>query len=792
MTFERIPDEMKNYVQWCCWRYEETDTGKPTKVPYSPKAWGKMAAVDDPTTWCSFDEAVAGLSQGYDGIGFVFTEQDPFTGIDLDSPKDHLNAEEKKAIEARQIKVFETFDSYSERSPSGQGLHIIVRGKVKAGRKRDAIEVYSNRRYFTMTGNVFRDAPIVDRQAPLDILWDQMGQGAAKVNGFYGDAFRTNDNQYVLDQACRAQNGEKFQALLVGNWQQYYQSQSEADFAFVDIVAFYTQNREQIEEIFMASALGQRSKANRPDYKEYMINKAFDRMLPPIDIDGVLNQINETLAAVHSPTPKGLPLPVSSETPVAGPGAVSVVANDDGPHSFNDFNLMLWKTQPLGGFLGAIQKFIYDQSPRQVFEISMVGSIALMAGITGRAFNISKSGLNHYILALASTGAGKEAIASGVEALMKAVSERVSFANDFIGPADMASGTGLIRELGSKPIPCCVSIMGEIGLRLKSMSGPNPTAADTGLKRALLDLYQKSGNDQVVRKSVYAKAIDNTEDIKAPAFTLVGESVPSRFYEALDEGMISDGLLPRFIIVQYDGPRQYFNVNAVNVKPSDELVNNMHDLVLFVHDLMSKNLHMPVEQTPEARKRLDYIDQFTTEQINAVGNDVLKQLWNRVHLKTMKLAALLAVSHNYKAPIITLSDANWAASMILHDTLSLIAKFEAGVIGEKNDDSEQTKEIRRVIVDYVVNDFAKHASVPGCKRVYWDNRLIPYSYIMNKVQRLGAFKKDKRPLPTILKVHLEGLQTQGIIHFASDKDKERAGITSIAAMYAIPGFDQLL
>jgi primase-polymerase (primpol)-like protein len=70
-----------------------------------------------------------------------------------------------------------------------------------------------------------------------------------------------------------------------------YQSQSEADFALVDIVAFYTQNRKQIARIFRLSALGKRDKAKRDRYIEYMVEKSFDRQLPKIDIEGLQDRI---------------------------------------------------------------------------------------------------------------------------------------------------------------------------------------------------------------------------------------------------------------------------------------------------------------------------------------------------------------------------------------------------------------------------------------------------------------------------------------------------------------------
>src|SRR5712692_8238829 len=81
--FSRIPMELRCLPQWVCWRREQRD-GKATKVPYSPKS-RVLASVSDPTTWSDFEMAcTAARKHKYDGIGFVLTTYDDFTGLDLD------------------------------------------------------------------------------------------------------------------------------------------------------------------------------------------------------------------------------------------------------------------------------------------------------------------------------------------------------------------------------------------------------------------------------------------------------------------------------------------------------------------------------------------------------------------------------------------------------------------------------------------------------------------------------------------------------------------------------------
>ena len=287
---QNIPAEMKAYKQWVLWRYEDTDSNKPTKVPYSVVT-GTLASVTEPHTWGTFDETVTALksSNWFNGLGFVLTDSDPYAFIDLDDSKGD------QAAFDRQMKIYKEFESYAERSPSGNGLHIIVKGQLESGRRRSFIEVYSSMRYMTMTGNVFRPGPITDCNELLNILHTQMGGGSLAQAVYAGAAEEKDSDSTVILNAINAANGEKFLALHEGRWQDYYQSQSESDFAYINIVAFYTQNRAQIARIFRGSALGQRDKAKRVDYVNYMLNKSFDRMLPPVDIDGLRNQLNEAI-----------------------------------------------------------------------------------------------------------------------------------------------------------------------------------------------------------------------------------------------------------------------------------------------------------------------------------------------------------------------------------------------------------------------------------------------------------------------------------------------------------------
>lgn len=158
---DNIPEELRTRSQWVVWKMERRN-GKDTKVPYIAGGVGKASSTDS-LTWRTFDEATRTLdTRRYGGIGFVFTSGDPYAGVDLDNCRDPETGE----LDAWAAEIVASLrGGYTEVSPSGTGVHIIVRGKAP-NKKRGDIEAYSSERYFTMTGRGDL-VEIHERQEPL-------------------------------------------------------------------------------------------------------------------------------------------------------------------------------------------------------------------------------------------------------------------------------------------------------------------------------------------------------------------------------------------------------------------------------------------------------------------------------------------------------------------------------------------------------------------------------------------------------------------------------------------------
>ena len=768
-NFDNIPQELKDLVQWVCWKYETPFGSKPTKVPYDPRGIvPHRASTMKRDDWCSFEEARAAYENSnglYDGIGFVFSEADEFCGIDFDDPQGDPEMWERQQI------IFKAVPSYAELSPSGKGLHIICKAKVPFGKKRADVEIYSSGRYFTMTGNVERNAPIVDCQDAVSQIWEQLGVSATIAN-FNGDPFPKHEDQAIYDMAANAKNGELFVRLWNGDWTGYPSNadgsgSSEADFALIDIIAHYSNNKPQIQRMFETSALGKRAKyaqasaSRRATLIGYMVNKSFDRKLPPVDLSAIMNSFNEARAASPSAVAPSAVMPNPHGTAPA-PGAIvaDTVAPDHFPPAstpgpfYDGFDLSIWQRQVPSPdtLIGGIAKFIYDASPRPIYEVSLCAALGFMAGMCGRAYNVTGQGLNLYIMLLASSGTGKETMASGISKIVETVAglrpELDKGVDDIfrriIGPSDLASGQGLLRALGDSPTHCFVSITGEIGLKMQQICSDRASAADTQLQRVILDLFNKSGKSGVIQPTAYSDKTKNTPIIKQPAYTMLGEGVPQTFYQALDERAVSSGLIPRFICVEYNGPTPYFNKHGSSVVPPPALIHKIDTWYTAVVSRMHKNDIYDVRCSHEAEVMSERLDKYQIDKMNAADDDVLKSVWNRLHAKVMRVAALLAISENTDAPLISPHNIEWATSLVMTDIVRMIGKLNRGELGVTRHLTEQDQRIQSAIRYYFSKEWHQFAKGDRIRPDLHEAKIIPYHFIQHHASGKACFANDKR------------------------------------------------
>lgn len=259
--YNNIPQELKVLKQWVCWQAIKKTEGKVIKKPINPYT-GQGAQSNNSNTWSDFETAVK-ASNRFNGIGFMF--DNGYFGVDIDNVKDDIEQfkyAEETGREAKDNIIYEfihKLGSYAEYSQSGNGIHIICKGSLPGGRNRKGnVEMYSKERYFIMTGNVILPeyTQILDCTEKIKPLHNKYIGGYSAKKAGTNIIIPSKSISDIIEIAKKSKQGSLFSDLLSGNWEGKYQSQSEADIAFCNMLAFWTsKDFSKIDEIFRSSGL---------------------------------------------------------------------------------------------------------------------------------------------------------------------------------------------------------------------------------------------------------------------------------------------------------------------------------------------------------------------------------------------------------------------------------------------------------------------------------------------------------------------------------------------------------
>ena len=234
--FERalaIPEELRTIARWVVWRSEpRAGDDKPTKVPYNPLTRAKASSTD-PRTWCSF-EAASTAEPDWSGIGFVLSDTDSITGIDLDHCRDPHTGD----IASWAERIIRDVNSYTEVSPTGTGIHIFVHAALpKDGSKFGPIELYETKRYLTVTGVHVKGTPLT------------VEERTEAVATFHA---QTKADYVLIGNLTK---NDKSKALWQGDTSSHDGNESVADMALVSYIAKHTRDPAQVDRVFRRSGL---------------------------------------------------------------------------------------------------------------------------------------------------------------------------------------------------------------------------------------------------------------------------------------------------------------------------------------------------------------------------------------------------------------------------------------------------------------------------------------------------------------------------------------------------------
>ena len=332
--------------------------------------------------------------------------------------------------------------------------------------------------------------------------------------------------------------------------------------------------------------------------------------------------------------------------------------------------------------------------------------------------------------------------------------------------------------------------MGEFADTLKKMSNSSRDHNKQDLRIDMLDIYNKSGRGDVLGNLIYSDKEKNTDVITAPAVSIIGESVPDKFYEFLSKEMITEGLLPRFCIIEYKGKRPEFNKDHKNVVPSQQLTDYFSSICAYALQLNNGNNVLDVTLSPEAEQLSDEFNAFCDAKINS-GTDVAQELWNRAHIKALKLAALLAVGVNYINPVINVECLEWALRLVKSDVNNILSRFESGDIGGVSVQNEQIVEIRKACKKYLISDWSDLEKINGATMPTHNLRVIPYSYLSSVCRPKACFKTDKLGPIQGIKTSIQSMLDCGELQELSPNDKKKIGLAVGARTFAVTDVTKL-
>lgn len=781
MSYDNIPRKMREYDQWINWQYENLtdDSGsvKVVKLPLRPLD-GKLASVAQPRDWVSFEVAYAAAEKYNCGMGFVFSKSDPFTGIDLDN-KHGAHTDEWFTS------AFDHFQSYAELSPSGQGAHIITEAKLShLGTRKGDIEIYDNFRFFTMTGNRVSNFDIVDCQDKVTALYDSIRPEIviADIAGLGPEHYT---DQQVIEHARSASNGAKFTRLFNGDWQTDYgnQSQSEGDFALINIIAFYSRNASQTLRVFRQSVLGQRVKASRSNYSNRMVQRAFDRMPKQVTVNGAeWFNAGEVEPWVGKFDAKSLgPFHATEWKTVKVTPITPIVAIPLSPFQFAD----PIPPMQIPGIVGKLVEHTWNSAFHQIAEASIVSALSTMSLLCSRSYRHGSMGLSLYLLLLAQTSTGKSFGYSANDARFNAMinkyrsilpphslhgKKRAELLERMV-MGEMGSAQGLSDQIIDAP--ATLAHLDEYVDNIRQMAQPNPSPHLAAIRSELLRLMEMSGPGRIYRARKLSKrgTLKGAEvvDVLSASLTIFATGTPEQFYDELSNTLLTSGFLPRFTILEYTGELTKPNKNA-NQAIDPQLLENLcflFDKSVNISGTLTGELTEFVDVQPVSEKASEALDWFDhvclneVQQANHSGTN-MAGIWSRAKDHVRQIACLIAIGCNPHVPKIEIEHINIAIAIVKPVIEKIQRKVTAGEVGTGDDRREA--EIRDVLVKFMERGYIHYRKNVGIRRELFENGYFQLSMIRNQCTRLAVFKNHRMGASRAFEDALLGMVRYGLIN----------------------------
>lgn len=299
MNYENIPNELRTLKQWGLFqKIWQPERNKYTKIPHNALDGGAGKS-NAPSTWVDFKTALKALkTYQMDGLAFFFANG--YVGLDIDHIGDELDKFRSGDYQENTVSQAITMTkSYTEVSISGSGIHAIFKGKIPGTRRRKGnVEMYDSGRFFALTGNTIgqyqKEVNVVTTDVMKLMYHKYFGEdNVVTINNHNPINPNDLDVDEVIKRAEMSRTGDRFKVFMNGGWEGFYPSQSEADLAFANDLAFWTgRDFNKMDQIFRTSNLF------RPKYDEKHGKTTYGVAL----LNKAINEAHETF------DPKRMPL----------------------------------------------------------------------------------------------------------------------------------------------------------------------------------------------------------------------------------------------------------------------------------------------------------------------------------------------------------------------------------------------------------------------------------------------------------------------------------------------------
>lgn len=305
---------------------QDTATKRIKKIPAS--ANGIRIDYLDPDQWMTYAEAVQAVSENpkLAGVGFVFRENDPFYGIDLDHIENEIEAVKAGDMDNLLGDFLNAAPTYAEYSCSGTGVHILACGTPPATAKhrRGQVEFYYDKRFFVLTRNTLPGhEELAECGQQLEaLLQKHLGKPQAKISTTIVAQRTISDcsDAELLEIMKRSANWSKIEKLIDGDFSDYT-SQSNADLAMCNHLAFYTaKDPARMDSLFRGTKLMRSKwdeKHGEKTYGEITIQKAIEDCTKVYDRLPNSKRQGPASPATPAPTPSSSSVPApTSPAPI--------------------------------------------------------------------------------------------------------------------------------------------------------------------------------------------------------------------------------------------------------------------------------------------------------------------------------------------------------------------------------------------------------------------------------------------------------------------------------------------